>query len=430
MKINKMKKVTLMILLMCFLQAWHTAVAQINYEESKVPQYTLPDPLVTEEGDSVLSVQMWQEVRRPELIRLFAENVYGKIPQNKFDRNFRVISTDKNALDGLATRKQVEIKIGDEVKFITLNLLIYIPNKTKKPVPAFLGFNFYGNQTVNSDTGIFITKNWVGNNKSMGITENKATNVSRGMREHRWPVDMIVKHGYALATAYYGDIDPDFDDGFKNGIHSLVDQNDHTKPAPDEWGSISAWALGYSFALDYLIEDPDINGDKIVVMGHSRLGKTALWAGALDTRFALVISNESGCGGAALSRRRFGETVKRINTSFPHWFCGNFKKYNDNEDSLPVDQHELIALIAPRPVYVTAAEEDLWADPYGMFLACKYATPVFELFGKNGIPSGAVMQTNDPLTNGDIWFHMRSGKHNVTEYDWKQFIKFADKYLK
>jgi hypothetical protein len=311
-----------------------------------------------------------------------------------------------------------------------LNLLIYIPNNSSKPVPAFLGFNFYGNHTINSDTGIIITTAWVKNNKEFKISENKATSASRGVREHRWPVSMILDNGYALITAYYGDIDPDYDDGFQNGIHPLFYKKGQTRPGPGEWGSIGAWAWGYSRAMDYIEKDPDISGDKIVIMGHSRLGKTALWAGALDPRFALVISNESGCGGAALSRRRFGETVKRINTSFPHWFCENFKKYNDNEDALPVDQHELIALIAPRPVYITAAQKDKWADPKGMFLACKYASSVYELFDEKGFPENAELITNKPVTGGSIWFHQRAGRHDVTAYDWEQFIKFADRYLK
>ena len=408
----------------------NNAFAQANYDESKVPKYTLPDPLITENGKIVTSPQMWRDIRYPELVRLFEENVYGETPSKKINTSFKVISVDKNALNGLATRKQVEIKFGEGKNDPALNLLIYIPNNSQKPVPAFLGFNFYGNQTVYKDTGIIITKAWVHNNKKFGITENKATPASRGVRESRWPVPMILENGYALVTAYYGDIDPDFDDGFQNGIHPLFYREGQTKPAPGEWGSIGAWAWGYSRALDYLTEDPDIDGKKVAVMGHSRLGKTSLWAGAQDPRFAVVISNESGCGGAALSRRRFGETVKRINTSFPHWFCGNFKKYNDNEDALPVDQHELIALIAPRPVYVTAAEEDLWADPKGMFLACKHASPVFELFDEKGFPENEELITNKPVTDGTIWFHQRSGRHDVTEYDWKQFIKFADKYLK
>ena len=408
----------------------NTVIAQFNYDEKKVPDYTLPDPLITENGEKITSTEMWQDIRYSELIRLFEENVYGKTPSKKIRTRVRTISVDKNALDGKATRKQIEIRFGKGKSGPSLNLLIYIPNNSSKPVPAFLGFNFYGNHTINSDTGIIITTSWVKNNKEFKISENKATSASRGVREHRWPVSMILDNGYALITAYYGDIDPDYDDGFQNGIHPLFYKKGQTRPGPGEWGSIGAWAWGYSRAMDYIEKDPDISGDKVVIMGHSRLGKTALWAGALDPRFALVISNESGCGGAALSRRRFGETVKRINTSFPHWFCENFKKYNDNEDALPVDQHELIALIAPRPVYITAAQKDKWADPKGMFLACKHASSVYELFDEKGFPENAELITNKPVTGGSIWFHQRAGRHDVTAYDWEQFIKFADRYLK
>jgi hypothetical protein len=400
----------------------------VNYDESQVPQYTLPDPLVTQSGKKITTPAEWPS-RRAEILALFEKFVYGKIPRQFPAIRFEIFEENRDALDGLAVRKQVTVFFTADPQGPQMDLLIYLPKQATEPVPIFLGLNFQGNHVVHTDSAIKITRSWLRNNEQLGISDNRATQRMRGIQAENWQVEQVLQRGFGLATAYYGDIDPDFDDGFQNGVHPLFYKTGQIQPAPDEAGSIAAWAWGLSRALDYFENDPEIDARRVAVLGHSRLGKTALWAGACDPRFALVISNNSGCGGAALSRRQFGETVKIINDAFPHWFCDNFTQFNDRESELPIDQHELIALIAPRPVYVASAEDDRWADPRGEFLAAKKASPVYELLGKTGLPAAEMPLVNQPVM-GTIGYHIRTGGHAVTAFDWEQFLKFADLYLK
>lgn len=391
--------------------------AQSNYDEAKVPKYTLPDPLVMKNGQPVKSAKDWTGKRRAEVFDLFATQVYGRTPAKKLNIVHEVRSVDRSALGGKAIRKEVSILFSGKKDGPSMDLLIYLPANARGPVPVVFGLNFNGNQTTQSDEGITVSKAWTQSGQPF----------PRGSQASRWQVEMAISRGYGVATAYYGDIDPDFDDGFQNGVHPLF-QAPGQKPGPDEWGSLGAWAWGMSRAMDYFEKDRDIDAKHVALTGHSRIGKAALWAGAQDARFAVVIANESGEGGAALARREFGERTKRINTSFPHWFADNYTQYNERESAMPVDQHMLLALIAPRPVYVCSAEEDRWADPRGEFLSLVAADPVYRLLGTEGLGGVTEMPgIHQPILrhNG---YHIRAGKHDVTAYDWEQWLNFLDRH--
>ena len=420
-----------------------------NYDETKVPEYTLPDPLTATDGTRIETAKDWQNKRRGELLALFENEMFGKTPEAakalKGKLRYEQLSEKRDAINGKATRSEVRIFFSDKNDRPYLDLLIYVPNKAAAPVPAFLGLNFQGNQSITDEPDIMISDAWFPNQGTDGrVVDNRSTENSRGVAKSRWPIEMIINRGYALVVGYYGDIDPDFDDGFQNGAHPLFYRENQLRPDADQWGSIGAWAWGLSRALDYLETTKAINAKRVAVFGHSRLGKTSLWAGAQDERFAMAISNDSGCGGAAVSRRAFGETIGRINHAFPHWFCDNYKKYNEKENAAAFDQHELITLIAPRPVYIASAEEDRWADPKGELLSGFNADSLYRLLATDGIGDAAkklianekdgmiydvtMPPVNEPIGK-TIHYHIRTGVHDVTDYDWQQYLDFADKYL-
>jgi len=373
---------------------------EFNYYEEKVPSYVLPEVLTTSKGKKIKNARMWEKIRRNEILELFRENVYGRVPTTPYTKSFRLVKEDKNAMGGDATLKQVDITINSDGKSLDIHLTLFIPNKSPKPVPSFLLIDNRG-------------------------PEN--TDPLRLVKSEFWPAEEAIARGYAIAVFSNADVDPDNFDEFKNGIHGLLDRGERK---PDSWGTIAAWAWGASRCLDYFETDKDLDARKVAVVGHSRGGKTALWAAAEDQRFAMAVANESGCGGASLARRKYGETVARITTAFPHWFCKNYNKWGNNEDSMPVDMHMLMALIAPRAVYVTSASEDLWADPRGSYLSLYHSLPVFRLYDKSTALKEQMPPLNIPVTSGKVAYHVRDGVHNMLLKDWNWFMDFGDTVLK
>ena len=386
-----------------------------NFVEANVPAYSLPDPLIAEDGTRVTR-ETWP-ARRAEILELFREHVYGRAPIERPENiSFKKLEEDARDLDGRAERRLVEISFDSpHAGRFRFPVQLYLPNAATKPVPAVVLLQF------------------------------------EGLTDRATP--LVIDRGYALAVldrrALAGDDKATFRDDIINAfsgegrnqgdLRSTSVRGRESRAQPDAWRAIAAWAWGASRVADYLESEPAIDSKRIGVAGHSRMGKTALWAAANDERFAIALSNQSGCGGAALSRRVFGETVERINTVFPHWFCENFQRYNGRESDLPVDQHMLVALIAPRRVYVTSADEDLWADPRGEFFSCFHADPVFELLGVPGlgqipVPDGEgqgegstpqMPPLGKSIYGGHIGYHVRRGAHAFTEYDWERFLDFA-----
>jgi hypothetical protein len=376
-----------------------TNSAAQNYDESKVPAYILPSIL-----DSTKSVEAnktyFERTRKNEIIGLFRNNVYGLMPKTYDDLQFVVTNEITDATGGKARLKEIAITISKSGNSVTLNLILFLPNNIKAPAPAFLLIN----------------------NREKNNTDPK-----RIIKSPFWPAEMLIDSGYAVAAFHVSDAAPDDSTSYQNGVIKLYP--DQLK-VPNGMKAIGAWAWAASRVMDYFEVQNEVDAKKVCIVGHSRGGKAALWAGAEDQRFAIVVSNNSGNSGAALSRRKFGETIRQINDRFPHWFCDNYKKYNDNEHTLPVDQHMLIAMIAPRPVYVTSASKDLWADPRGSYLSLIHAQNVYDLYGKHSALTAEPPAINSPIINSFLGYHNREGIHDLTVYDWNNFIRFANYHYK
>ena len=370
-----------------------------NYDEVAVNAYMLPDPLSSADGARVSTSRMWWDQRRPQILRLFEDNVFGGSPKPPTGMKTRLSSEASGVFGGLAIRREVEIEVTPGAP--PINLLIYLPAGHSAAVPAILGLNFHGNHTVSTDPGVRIVEIDM---DGMDIrTPDQPTGAAAvGMQADRWQVETILRRGYALATFYYGDVFPDRPSGARQSIQPFVDPG-----RAYGWGALATWAWSLSRALDYLMHVPEIDAGHVAVVGHSRLGKAALWAGATDERFALVISNNSGAGGASLARRNFGETVRHLVTRFPHWFATGYAEYAGHEDRLPIDQHMLLALSAPRPLYVASAADDLWADPKGEFLSALAADPVYRLLGTSGLPAVRAARAGEARDGNDRLSHPR-----------------------
>jgi hypothetical protein len=406
------------------------AALTTNYDEALAGNNPLPKLMVARNGRGIDSAKAWIARRRPEIMTLFEQHVYGRTPARWGKVTFETRQVKPDALGGQATRKLVHVALHQYPAWPGMEVMVYIPNGPRKPAPCFVGLSFGGNHAVSAEPDIPLSSRWIPANEAKGVVDHHATGKSRGTENGRWPLEFIIGQGYALATAYYGDMEPDHTEGWKDGLRAVLSkEGTNTVWRNGSWGAIGAWAWGLSRILDYLETDAQVDAAHCAVIGHSRLGKAALWAGAQDQRFGAIISNESGKGGAALMRRNFGETIAAMTHTFPHWFTPKFSCYSNNESACPVDMHMLIALAAPRPLYIGSAAEDGWADPRGEFLAGQYAEPAFALFGKTGIGGGDPPALDTPVGEA-IGYHLRTGKHDMTHYDWVQYLKFASRHFK
>jgi hypothetical protein len=391
----------------------------VNYDESLTGKYTLPDPLVLASGKPVRDAKTWNEKRRPEVVQLFEENQYGRAPGRPSDMTFDVFDKGTPALDGKAIRRQVTIYFSADKAGPKMDLLLYLPAGVQKRVPLLLNISFSANSSTVDDPGVKPGEIWDRNKQRVAAPKGGIGRLN---------VLPFLAQGIGVATFYYGDVDPDFAGGISHGVRALYLKAGQTEPAPDEWGTIAAWSWGLSRAVDYLETDAGVDAKRIAISGVSRLGKTVMWAGAHDTRIAMVIASCSGEGGAALSRRNYGETVAHLNARFDYQFCANYKKYGEHVDQMPVDANMLVALIAPRPLLLQTGDKDFWSDPKGEFLAAVAAGPVYRLLGKQGLDTDQMPAAGKPILH-DIGYLMHAGGHGTIPSDWETFLQFMQMHL-
>jgi hypothetical protein len=347
------------------------------------------------------------------------------MPPKPKDMSFEVSEKGTPAMGGKAIRKQVTIYFSADKNGPKEDLVIYLPPNTTKPVPLLLTINF----APNSSTFFQDPENKQG--EMWNAREKKKVLAPRGGGIGRINVDALLEHGFGVAGIYYGDIEPDFIGGTPLGLRARYLKSGQTEPAPDEWGAISAWAWGMSRAMDYLETDKSVDARRVAIFGISRLGKTVMWAGAHEPRFAMVIASCSGEGGAALSRRNYGETIAHLTapSRFPYQFAGNYGKYGNQVDKFPVDAHMLVALIAPRPLLLQTGTEDGWSDPKGEFLSAVAAAPAYQLFGKPGLGTDQMPEPGKPILNS-IAYYEHVGGHGSMPSDWPVFIQYMETHLK
>lgn len=363
--------------------------SDVNYDESKIPHYDLPALLSTTDGLPVETAEEWRNVRRPQILALFSNLVYGSTPTPTIpvETETEVVRVEESFLEGKATYKEILIRFVNPNGNVSITVHVVSPNDVNGPAPALVQLGRGG------------------------------------------PVEQWLGRGYAVVGVEQGDFVGHNEISFERSIHRLFFRQGQSFPKAGEWGVLSAIAWGHSRVLDYLETDDDVDATRVAIMGHSKNGKAALWTAAQDERFALAISAQSGCAGAALWRRRSGETLQKMVTRFPYWLCRNAWKFVNQEDDLPVDQHMLLALVAPRPVYVASGVDDTWADSRGEYLSAYHASEVYRLLGKRGLESIDSPAPGEAILDAAVGYHVREGGHSVEPYDWARFMDFCDRWL-